>query len=83
MPELAPVDERVAVGQGVGVALGGGGEACAGVFDLLGECCGVVAEVEVDRASFEMNWNQMGMLKGLATVSVVARFTRSAAESGL
>jgi polyisoprenoid-binding protein YceI len=40
------------------------------------------AEVEVDRASFEMNWNQMGMLKGLATVSVVARFTRSAAGPG-
>jgi polyisoprenoid-binding protein YceI len=40
------------------------------------------AEVEVDRANFGMNWNQMGMLKGLATVSVVARFTRSAAGPG-
>jgi hypothetical protein len=24
-----------------------------------------------------MTWNRMGMLQGLATVSVVARFTRS------
>ena len=35
------------------------------------------AEVKVDRASFGMTWNMLGSLKGLATVSVVARFVRS------
>src|ERR1039457_2910828 len=38
------------------------------------------AETEVDRANFGLTWNQMGMLKGPATVSVVTRFTRSAAK---
>ena len=33
--------------------------------------------VVVDRAEFGLTWNQMGMLTGPATVSVVARFTRS------
>jgi hypothetical protein len=35
----------------------------------------------VDRATFGLTWNQMGALKGLATVSVVTRFTRPAAKS--
>jgi polyisoprenoid-binding protein YceI len=38
------------------------------------------AETEVDRANFGLTWNQKGMLKGPATVSVVTRFTRSAAK---
>ena len=33
--------------------------------------------VVVDRADFGLTWNQMGMLTGPSTVSVVARFTRS------
>lgn len=35
------------------------------------------AEVQVDRASYGMTWNQLGMVKGPATVSVVASFARS------
>ncbi|HEX9538281.1 MAG TPA: YceI family protein [Streptosporangiaceae bacterium] len=49
----------------------------ATVLEASADAVTLRAEVEVDRASFNMTWNQMGMLKGLATVSVVARFTRS------
>ena len=38
------------------------------------------AEVGIDRSDFGLTWNQMGALKGLATVSVVTRFTRPAAK---
>jgi polyisoprenoid-binding protein YceI len=34
------------------------------------------AETEIDRADFGMTWNQLGMVKGNAAVSVIARFTR-------
>jgi polyisoprenoid-binding protein YceI len=37
------------------------------------------AELPVDRADFGLNWNQMGMLRGVATVSVSLRFTRKPA----
>jgi polyisoprenoid-binding protein YceI len=37
----------------------------------------VRAEAEIDRAQFGMTWNQLGMLRGPATISVVARFTRA------
>jgi polyisoprenoid-binding protein YceI len=37
----------------------------------------VRAEAEIDRAQFGMTWNQLGMLRGSATISVVARFTRA------
>jgi polyisoprenoid-binding protein YceI len=36
----------------------------------------VRAETEVDRAQFGLTWNQLGMLRGPAAVSVLARFTR-------
>jgi polyisoprenoid-binding protein YceI len=36
----------------------------------------VRAETEVDRAEFGLTWNQLGMLRGPAAVSVLARFTR-------
>jgi polyisoprenoid-binding protein YceI len=52
----------------------------ATVVEATADAVTLRADVEVDRASFDMTWNQMGMLKGLATVSVVARFTRSGAE---
>jgi polyisoprenoid-binding protein YceI len=52
----------------------------ATVTEATADAITVRAEVEVDRASFGMTWNQMGMLKGLATVSIVAKFTRSEAE---
>jgi polyisoprenoid-binding protein YceI len=34
------------------------------------------ADAEVNRADYGMNWNQLGMIKGNAQVSVVARFVR-------
>jgi polyisoprenoid-binding protein YceI len=37
----------------------------------------VRAEAEVDRGQFDMTWNQLGMLRGPARVSVLARFTRA------
>lgn len=37
----------------------------------------VRAEAEIDRAQFGMTWNQLGMLRGPATISVLARFTRT------
>jgi polyisoprenoid-binding protein YceI len=37
----------------------------------------VRAEAEVDRGQFDMTWNQLGMLRGPATISVLARFTRT------
>ena len=38
----------------------------------------LTGSVDADRADFGMTWNQMGMVKGSATVSVTARFTRQA-----
>jgi polyisoprenoid-binding protein YceI len=38
----------------------------------------LTAETEIDRADFGMRWNQFGMLKGPAHVSVVARFVKPA-----
>ena len=52
----------------------------ATVVEATADAVTLRGEVEVDRASFGMTWNQMGMLRGLAAVTVVARFTRSGAE---
>jgi polyisoprenoid-binding protein YceI len=52
----------------------------ATVAEATADAVTLRAEVHVDRASFGLTWNQMGMLKGLATVTVVARFTRVAAS---
>lgn len=38
------------------------------------------ADAEIDRADFGMRWNQLGMLKGPAHVSVVARYVKTAAS---
>ncbi|MEU6371685.1 YceI family protein [Streptomyces sp. NPDC046909] len=37
------------------------------------------AEFSVDRDHFGMGWNQLGMIRGLTTVSTTLRFTRTAA----
>jgi polyisoprenoid-binding protein YceI len=37
------------------------------------------AEFGVDRDQFAMSWNQMGMLRGLTTVTAALKFTRAAA----
>jgi len=36
----------------------------------------LTADTQIDRADFEMTWNQLGMLKGPAQVHVVATFVR-------
>jgi polyisoprenoid-binding protein YceI len=36
----------------------------------------LAADAEINRADYGMNWNQLGMIKGNAQVSVVARFVR-------
>ncbi len=38
----------------------------------------LTADAQIDRADFGMTWNQLGMVKGLAQVSVVARFVKPA-----
>jgi polyisoprenoid-binding protein YceI len=35
------------------------------------------AELPINRADFNMTWNQLGMLRGASVITVVARFTRS------
>jgi polyisoprenoid-binding protein YceI len=40
----------------------------------------LTAEAEIDRADFGMTWNQLGMLKPPAHISVVARFVKQAAS---
>ena len=42
-----------------------------------GEAVVLTASAQVDRHSLGMNWNQMGMLTGLSTGTVTARFVRS------
>ncbi len=37
------------------------------------------AEFSVDRGQFGMGWNQLGMIRGLTTVTTTLRFTRTAA----
>jgi polyisoprenoid-binding protein YceI len=37
------------------------------------------AETQIDRADFGLKWNQLGMIKGAAQVSVVARFVKTTA----
>ncbi|MFI9827255.1 MAG: YceI family protein [Streptomyces sp.] len=37
------------------------------------------AEFSVDREHFGMGWNQLGMIRGLTTVTATLRFTRTAA----
>ncbi|GAB2868089.1 YceI family protein [Streptomyces deserti] len=37
------------------------------------------AEFSVDRAQFGMGWNQLGMIRGLTTVTTTLRFTRATA----
>ncbi|MGO8961238.1 MAG: YceI family protein [Streptosporangiaceae bacterium] len=36
----------------------------------------LASNTEINRADFGMNWNQLGMIKGNALVSVVARFVK-------
>jgi polyisoprenoid-binding protein YceI len=38
----------------------------------------LAAELPVDRAQFGMGWNQLGMIRGLTTVTATLRFVRTA-----
>ncbi|MEW2521193.1 YceI family protein [Actinacidiphila alni] len=51
----------------------------ARVLSAAADAVTLEAEVSVDRAEFGMTWNQLGMLRGPATINVTARFTRDAA----
>lgn len=42
-----------------------------------GEAVTLTAETAVDRAEFGLTWNQLGMIRGLATVAVSLVFTRA------
>lgn len=41
----------------------------------------LTARVELDRADFGLEWNQLGMMKGLARVSLEVRFVRERPET--
>jgi polyisoprenoid-binding protein YceI len=51
----------------------------ARVTEATGNAITITADADVDRADFGMSWNQLGMIKGKAHVSVVARFVKAAA----
>jgi polyisoprenoid-binding protein YceI len=53
----------------------------ARVTEATGEAITLAADAEIDRADFGMRWNQLGMIKGKAHVSVIARFVKTAAAS--
>ncbi|WP_405864141.1 YceI family protein [Streptomyces sp. NBC_01515] len=47
--------------------------------DTTGEALTLDAEFTVDRDQFGLGWNQLGMLRGLTTVTTTLRFVRTAA----
>jgi polyisoprenoid-binding protein YceI len=52
----------------------------AHLSDITAEAVTLTADTEINRADFGMTWNQLGMLKGNAHVSVTARFVRQPAS---
>jgi polyisoprenoid-binding protein YceI len=48
----------------------------AKVDEASADSATLAADVVIDRSEYGMSWNQMGMIKGPATVNVAARFTR-------
>jgi len=48
----------------------------AKIVEATPDSATLTAQEQIDRADFGMTWNQLGMLRGLATVSVTARFNR-------
>lgn len=49
------------------------------VTEATAEAITLTTDIEIDRADFGMTWNRLGVIKGNAHVSVVARFVRQAA----
>lgn len=52
----------------------------ARITDATDQAVTLRADADVDRADFGMRWNQLGMIKGHAHVSVVARFVKPTAS---
>lgn len=50
----------------------------AQVTEATHEAITLTATAEIDRADFGMTWNFLGIIRGIAQVSVVARFLRQA-----
>lgn len=50
----------------------------ARITEATDQAITLTAEADVDRVDFGMSWNQLGMIKGKAHVSVVARFVKPA-----
>lgn len=46
--------------------------------DASADAVTLTAEFSVDRDHFGLGWNQMGMIRGLTTVTATLRFTRTA-----
>ena len=51
----------------------------ARITEATGQAITLTAEAEIDRSDYGMSWNQLGMIKGTAHVSVVAKFVRKVA----
>jgi len=51
----------------------------AGLTDASADGLTLNAEFSVDREQFGLGWNQLGMIRGLTTVTAALRFKRSAA----
>lgn len=51
----------------------------AKVGDVSADAVTLNAEFSVDRDQFGLGWNQLGMIRGLTTVTASLRFKRSAA----
>ena len=50
----------------------------AAIADVTDQSVTLRADTQIDRADFGMSWNQLGMIRGVAQVSVVARFVKPA-----
>ncbi|PSM41341.1 hypothetical protein C6Y14_21400 [Streptomyces dioscori] len=54
----------------------------ATVAESSADAVALAAEFTVDREQFNLGWNQLGMIRGLTTVTATLRFTRRASASG-
>jgi polyisoprenoid-binding protein YceI len=51
----------------------------ARITEVTDQAITLTADAEIDRADFGLSWNLLGMIKGKAHVSVIARFVKTAA----
>lgn len=52
----------------------------AHIEELSGSSAVLSAEVTIDRSTFGLSWNRLGMIRGPATVTVTASFVREGGE---